>query len=114
MERAKGVPPQMVRKYFQRGQGQWKEHLRIKEDLRRMVTFRRFNLLTDQPPAQAFDVIFCRNVLIYFDNLVKEKVINRLYGVLKSGGHFIIGGAESLNNIKHRYKYIRPSVYKKV
>ncbi|MBN2124165.1 MAG: protein-glutamate O-methyltransferase CheR [Deltaproteobacteria bacterium] len=113
MERAKSVPLQILRRYFQKGQGQWKAHLRVKDELRRMVSFRRFNLLTDNPPSQEFDVVFCRNVLIYFDNTVKEKVINKLYNVLKWDGYFIIGGAESLNNIRHKYKYIRPSIYKK-
>lgn len=114
VERARNVAPHILRKYFQKGHGKWDRYIRVKNELRRMVTFERFNLLSDPPPNQKFDVVFCRNVMIYFDNTVREKVINMLYSVLKPNGYFIIGGAESLNNLKHRYKYIRPSIYKKV
>ena len=113
-ERIKNVPQSILKKYFQKGQGKWDDFIRVKDEIRRMVTFKRFNLVTDPPPTLEFDVVFCRNVLIYFDNQVKEKVINRLYDVLKWNGYFIIGGAESLNSIQHSYKYIKPSIYRKV
>lgn len=113
LEKAKTLPQHILRKYFQRGQGKWEDNIRVKDDIRRMITFRRFNLVTDPPPSHEFDTIFCRNVLIYFDNSVKEKVINRLYNQLKLNGHFIIGGAESLNSVHHSYKYVKPSIYRK-
>jgi len=72
------------------------------------------NMISDPLPSQEFDVISCRNVLIYFDNIVKTDVINKLYNALKWEGYFIIGGAESLSNIKHGYTYIEPSIYMKV
>lgn len=113
IEKAKNVPLNILKKYFQKGRGEWDAHVKVKNQIRRMVTFKRFNLLSDTPPREEFDVIFCRNVLIYFDNVVKVKVIDKLYNVLKLNGYLIIGGAESLNNIKHRYKYIKPSIYMK-
>jgi len=113
LERAKHVPPHILKKYFQKGQGAYRNHIRVKNHVRQMVTFKRFNLLTDSPPQQEFDAIFCRNVLIYFDKSIKETVIYNLYSVLKAGGLFIIGGAESLNSIPHQLKYIRPSIYRK-
>ena len=78
-----------------------------------MVAFQRYNLVTDAVPAKEYDIIFCRNVLIYFDNPTKAKVVNKLHGALKKDGFLIIGGAESLNNIEHRYSYVSPSVYQK-
>jgi chemotaxis protein methyltransferase CheR len=78
-----------------------------------MVKFEKFNLLKDFPPSKNFDIIFCRNVMIYFDVPTKEAVINKLSKVLKQDGYFIIGGAESLNGLNHSLKYIEPSVYKK-
>lgn len=113
VERAKEVNPHILKKYFQKGIGKSDGYVRVKDMVRRMVTFERFNLLADSPPYQEFDVIFCRNVLIYFDNAVKEAVINKLFNALKWNGYFIIGGAETLSNIKHGYEYIRTSIYRK-
>ena len=112
-ERAKSVAPHLLKKYFQKGTGKWNGFVKVKDILKRMVTFKRFNLISDPVPSKEFDVIFCRNVLIYFDNTVKIEVVNRLGNALKKNGYFIIGGAESLNNISHGYKYIKPSIYMK-
>ncbi len=114
IEKTKNVPINILKKYFQKGHGQRETYIKVKNQIRRMVTFKRFNLLSDISPQEEFDVIFCRNVLIYFDNAVKIKVIDNLYNALKKNGYLIIGGAESLNNIEHRYKYIKPSIYMKV
>ena len=114
IEKAKNIPTNILKKYFQKGCGKMEEYIKVKDDIKKMVTFRRFNLLVDVPLGKAFDVIFCRNVLIYFDNTIKEKVVDKLYDVLKGNGYLIIGGAESLNNIRHRYQYIPPSLYTKV
>jgi chemotaxis protein methyltransferase CheR len=113
IERAKNVAPDILKRYFKKGNGKWNGYIKVKDELKRMVTFKRFNLVTDLLPSQEFDVIFCRNVLIYFDNTVKTEVINKLYKALKWNGYFIIGGAESLTSIKHMYKYIKPSIYMK-
>ncbi len=113
-ERASNVDPHLLRKYFQKGTGKWNGHIRMKDKLKRMVTFERFNLISDRLPSQEFDVVFCRNVLIYFDNIIKTEVVNKLHNALKWNGYFIIGGAESLSNIEHGYTYIEPSIYKKV
>ena len=103
-----------LRRYFQKGYGKWDQHIRVKDEIKSMVTFERCNLMTDPPPQQEFDVIFCRNVLIYFDNTIKVKVINKLHAVLKWDGYFIIGGAESLNTVSHQYQFIKPSIYMKM
>jgi len=110
-ERAKNVSPYLLKKYFQKGAGKWNGYIKVKDNLKRMVTFKRFNLISDPLPSNEFDVVFCRNVLIYFDNTVKTDVVNRLRHALKHNGYFIIGGAESLNNIKHGYSYNKPSIY---
>jgi len=113
VERTRSTPSHMLKRYFQKGHGKSEGNIRVKEDVKKMVTFKRFNLLTDSPPRQEFDVIFLRNVMIYFDNVTKEKVIRNLESVLKPDGYFIIGGAESLSNLAHDLKYLRPSIYKK-
>lgn len=112
-ERAKSVAVPMLKKYFKKGTGKWEGHIRVKDEIRNMVTFQRYNLVTDAVSTKAYDIIFCRNVLIYFDNPTKSTVVSKLYSALKAGGYLIIGGAESLNNIEHRYTYVSPSVYQK-
>ena len=107
------IPKHMIKRYFQKGVGKWEDHVRLKKHISRMVKFEKFNLLKDFPPSKNFDIIFCRNVMIYFDIPTKETVIHKLSKVLKPEGYFIIGGAESLNGLNHSMKYIEPSVYKK-
>jgi chemotaxis protein methyltransferase CheR len=113
VEKTKNLSAQILRRYFQKGNGPWEGHVSLKDEVKKMVSFKRFNLLAPMPHEKTFDVIFCRNVLIYFDRPTREKVINNLYNVLRWNGYLIIGGAESLTNIKHSYKYIKPSIYQK-
>lgn len=110
-ERAKSMPMHLIRKYFQKGYGRWEDHIRVKDNLKQMVNFRRFNLTTDTVPQQEYDVVFCRNVFIYFDNQTKARIVDKLYSAIREKGFFIIGGAESLNNLAHRFKYVKPSIY---
>ena len=107
------IPKLTLRRYFQKGIGKWENHVRVKQSIRKLVTFEKFNLLKDSPSSKIFDIIFCRNVMIYFDIPTKEAVIHKLSKVLKQEGYFIIGGAESLSGLTHSLKYIEPSVYKK-
>ncbi|MDQ1330281.1 MAG: Protein-glutamate O-methyltransferase [Thermodesulfobacteriota bacterium] len=113
-EKTKNMPPHVVKKYFQKGMGRWDNHVRVKNEIKQMVTFQRYNLLTDPAQSREFDVIFCRNVFIYFDNVTRTQITGKLYIALKKSGYFIIGGAESLNTIDHPFKYIQPSIYRKL
>jgi chemotaxis protein methyltransferase CheR len=113
LEKTKSLPSQTLKKYFQKGLGKWNEYVRIKPEIKNTVKFKRFNLIVDPVPSHDFDVVFCRNVLIYFDNIIKSQVIHKLYGALKPDGLLIIGGAESLNAISHPFKYLHPSIYRK-
>lgn len=108
---AQNIPESVLKKCFQRGRNRWAGMMRVKPEVRRMVSFRKFNLLKDPLPDRWFDIIFCRNVMIYFDAPTKARVVARLCRVLKDGGLFIIGGAESLNGLSHPLRYIEPSVY---
>lgn len=107
------IPKHMLKIYFQKGQGKWDGYIRVKPAVQRLISFERFNLLKDMPPSKTFDMVFCRNVMIYFDNPTKEFVVDKLCRSLRDGGHFIIGGAESLSGLSHPLKYIEPSVYRK-
>jgi chemotaxis protein methyltransferase CheR len=111
-DRVKQVPPSMLRTYFQKGQDQSKGYVRIKPEVRQRVTFDKFNLLSDTP-QDAFDIIFCRNVMIYFDSQTRQRVVDRLCRALKPGGHFFVGLSESLNGLAHPLTTILPSGYQK-
>ncbi|RJP78238.1 MAG: protein-glutamate O-methyltransferase CheR [Desulfobacteraceae bacterium] len=113
MQSVADIPKHLLGRYFQKGQGRFQGYVKVKDDVRRMVNFQRFNLVKDIPKSKTYDFIFCRNVMIYFDNESKEKVVGKLSNVLRTGGNFIIGGSESLSGLEHPLKYIEPSVYLK-
>ncbi len=83
-------------------------------ELRKRITFSHFNLMTPAFPFRnGFDVIFLRNVMIYFDRPTQEGLVARMASVLKPGGYLLIGHSESLNAINHALSYVQPAVYRK-
>ena len=112
-ERFRDFPPQQLRHYLLRGDQQWKNWYLVKKEIRAAVSFQRFNLMECIPHASTFPVIFCRNVMIYFDRLTQQNLVQRLAGHLEPGGYLMIGHAESLNGIEHSLQYIRPAIYRK-
>ncbi|MBK1810473.1 protein-glutamate O-methyltransferase CheR [Clostridium sp. YIM B02505] len=86
----------------------------IKDKIRKEVIYRRFNLMEEVFPfKKKFHVIFCRNVMIYFDNDTKNALVDKFYNSLEYGGYLFIGHSESLNRDKTKFKYIKPAVYRK-
>ncbi len=112
-KKMENVPPHILKKFFQQGMGKWAGYCRVKSEVREMVEFSRFNLMDPPPPGVLFDVIFCRNVMIYFDKQTQGDLVSRLYGSLIDGGYFFVGHSESLTGLKHSLKYMEPSVYRK-
>jgi len=112
-ERLKNVPPAILKKYFQMGSGSCEGQFLIKKNIRDMVQFSRFNLMDTPPPNYRFDIIFCRNVMIYFDKATQEALVRRFHQCLNKGGHLFVGHSESLTGLSHELKYIEPSVYRK-
>jgi chemotaxis protein methyltransferase CheR len=78
-----------------------------------MVEFQRLNLIEAFPPAKPFQVIFCRNVMIYFDKETQGRLVNRFVSCLEPGGYLLIGHSESLAGLTHPYEYIKPAVYRR-
>lgn len=112
-ERVKKIATPVLGKYFQIGTGRSSGYYRLKKDIKDMVTFQRFNLMEAFPSSANFDVIFCRNVMIYFDKPTQTRLVNKYYESLKKDGYFFVGHSESLTGLKHPFKYIEPSVYQK-
>jgi chemotaxis protein methyltransferase CheR len=106
------IGPAMVKTYFQTGYGEQTGLYRVKPVIRSLVRFRRLNLLEGQPPfTEPFQIIFCRNVMIYFDRPTQEELIKRLRARLVPGGYLMVGHSESLTGINHGLKMIRPATY---
>lgn len=89
------------------------EIYQINEKLKKEIIFRTFNLMDEFPFRRKFHVIFCRNVMIYFDAATKNKLIKKFYDMTEPGGYLFIGLSESLNREEMPYKYVMPSVYRK-
>ena len=100
--------------HFQKGTGAWEGHYRLKSHVREKVDFRHLNLFDcPYPWTEEFHVIFCRNVMIYFDRPTQVQLVKRLAEQLASGGHLFVGHSESLVGIEHGLKSLRPSIYQK-
>ncbi len=99
----RGLPIQMLVKYF----SQQGEHWFIKPELRDMVEFRELNLLDSLKPLGTFDVVFCRNVLIYFDAPTKTGVLDEISGMMPDDGTLFLGGAETVVGITTKFKPVQ-------
>lgn len=109
------VPPHLIKKYFRQGTGRNAGFYKVSGELQEISKFRLFNLIKDEFPVPIkFDVIFLRNVLIYFDLNTIQTVIAKMYRYLNTGGYLLIGHSETLNEIKHDFKSLGSAVYKKV
>ena len=107
----KNLSPEVVKKYFT---SVGNDCYKVNEEVRKQVAFKVFNLMDPIPyKKNPFDLIFCRNVMIYFDNETKVKLVNRFYDVLAPGCYLFIGHAESIPRDATNFKYIKPAIYQK-
>jgi len=113
MERVRGIPRSVLTTHFQKGRNRWDGFVRVRPELRAMVEFRRINLMEPFRFQQPFHVIFCRNVMIYFDRATQEQLVDKFYHCLVPGGYLLVGHSESLTGIKHRLRFVRPAIYRR-
>jgi chemotaxis protein methyltransferase CheR len=113
IERADNIPKNYLTKYCLKGTGQQQGTFIMCPELRQKVQFIHANLKDNLSQLGSFDVIFLRNVLIYFDIKTKQQVVTQLLRQLKPNGYFIVGHSESLNGVVDNLKVIVPSVYQK-
>lgn len=111
-EKVETVPDKLKKKYLLRSKDRKLKKVRVVSDLRNKASFKRLNFMdTTYNIAEEFDVIFCRNVLIYFNRETQEKVINRLCMKLRKGGYFFIGHSESIMGMDVPLKQIKPTIF---
>jgi len=112
-DKIKNIDTYILKKYFQIGSGDSEGHYRVKTEIKRMIDFQRFNLMHAFTAQVHLDIIFCRNVMIYFDKQTQGVLVNKFYNSLNKGGYFFVGHSESLTGLNHQFNYIEPSVYQK-
>lgn len=114
-ERVQPVPKPLVNKYFDRCRVDGEARFAIKANAKKLLTFKRLNLAEPPFPMQGpLDVVFCRNVMIYFDNRVRGGLLSEIHRLLRPSGYLMVGHAESLTGMMSPFKTIQPSVYMKV
>lgn len=113
-EKLKTAPPALRARYFEPRATPEGQMFAVKRQLRDMIVFKRLNLSTPPFPMKGpLDLVFCCNVMIYFDNTVRRKLLDEIYRLLKPGGFLIVGHAESLTGMVSRFQMHRPSIYVK-
>ncbi|MCQ8103976.1 protein-glutamate O-methyltransferase CheR [Methylomonas sp. SURF-2] len=110
---AEKIPTTLLKKYCLKGSGEYDGFFLIDPSIRARVRFKYANLIEKLPELGGFDVIFLRNVMIYFDIPTKQKLVERIRSYLRPGGYFIISHSESLNGISNQFKMLAPSIYQK-
>ena len=114
-EQMASIPDRLRERYFLRGRGALDGWVRVRPEVQELVKFRRINLRDETWPIRtAFDCIFCRNVIIYFDRALQERLVGRFVDLLKPGGHLFLGHSESLLGMRLGLKYLGSTVYQKV
>ena len=106
------VPDAWRRAYLLRGQCESKGFYKVKPELAQRIEFERLNLIEPFPQKGLFHVIFCRNVMMYFDKATQQDIVRRLGGCLERGGYLFVGHSESLTGIEHALDYVRPATYR--
>jgi chemotaxis protein methyltransferase CheR len=114
-ERIEMIPLDIKKRYFLKSKDRTKPKVRIVKELRNKVKFQRLNFMDNIFKInESFDIIFCRNALIYFERQNQEAVINKLSNKLNTGGYFFLGHSESITNMNVPLKALQPTIYVKI
>jgi chemotaxis protein methyltransferase CheR len=109
-DRVAQAPKIFHERYFRR-QG---EEMAVKENVKKEVVIRRFNLMNTFPFKKPFQVIFCRNVMIYFDKETRDNLVRKFHAALEPGGYLFVGHSETVNRDDGLFAYVQPALYRKI
>ena len=112
-DRLASLPDAWKKTYLSKTRGEREGWQQVKPEIASLIEFRRMNLIEPFQHGRTFDVIFCRNVMIYFDRNTQRDLVNRLAACLHPGGYLFVGHSESLSGIDHPLEYICPAVYRR-
>lgn len=113
---ARGLSPERLKRHFLRGTGANSGQIRVKPELARLIEFRSFNLMNTSWSAlgDPFDLVFCRNVMIYFDNPTQRRVLERIHAVMKPGGLLYVGHSENFTESRDLFRLRGKTIYERV
>lgn len=113
-EAVTNIPPVQLKQYFKKGKRGNDGFFQVRPQIKNMVVFRQLNLTMERFPIRGpLDVIFCRNVIIYFDKETKANLVGKFYNLLDKGGYLFMGHSESLIAMKEQFNYVHNTVYQK-
>lgn len=114
-EKVNGVDQNRLKKWFRKGRGDAHAgQMKVSADLQDMITFKQLNLMHDWPMSGKFDIIFCRNVVIYFNKDTQRELFDRYADYMADDGYLFVGHSESLHKVTERFKLIGKTIYHKV
>jgi chemotaxis protein methyltransferase CheR len=114
LEQVKDIDIALLKKYFKRGTGDNEGLFRVKDEIRDMILFRRLNLLDDTYPMKGkFDILFCRNVIIYFDRPTQKDLFEKFSRYLDEEGYLFIGHSENLTSVSNKFTLLGHTIYRK-
>ncbi|KUJ74856.1 chemotaxis protein CheR [Thiomicrospira sp. XS5] len=114
IDRLKGVSDERKKRWFLKGSGAREGYVRVKPELQQIIDFGQINLMNEWPIRDAVDVIFCRNVVIYFDKETQARLFDRYANLLPDNGHLFIGHSESLYKVCDRFELLGQTIYRKI
>ncbi|MFQ5660846.1 MAG: CheR family methyltransferase [Gammaproteobacteria bacterium] len=113
-EQISDISASRLKRWFRKGKGANAGQYRVSPALQSLIRFKKLNLMHDWPMRGPFDLLFCRNVVIYFDKPTQRKLFERYADILVDGGHLIIGHSESLFSVSERYQHLGQTIHQKV
>ncbi|WP_286239175.1 CheR family methyltransferase [Neptuniibacter halophilus] len=113
-DRLKALPQAQIRRWFMKGKGKNQGQVKVRPELQKMLTFKYLNLMQDWPMQGPLDFIFCRNVMIYFDQNTQTNLLERMAQLLKPNGYLFVGHSESLARQAKMFELVGKTIYRKV
>ena len=114
LEAAKGLSSERLQRFFLRGKGANAGQMRVKPELQKHLSFQCVNLVQELPLRESFDVVFCRNVMIYFDAATQRAVLERIHRVMAPGGTLFVGHAENFSDARELFRLRGKTVYERL
>lgn len=114
LDRLKGMSEARKKRWFMKGTGAREGYAKVKKELQDVIEFGQLNLMSDWPIKDSIDVIFCRNVVIYFDKPTQSRLFDRYANLLQPDGHLFVGHSESLYNVCDRFELLGKTIYRKI